>query len=127
MLAGECNVARIILIVEDDPATLVGFANYLHGAGLSVIPTSTFSEAHRIMQYARPDVLVADVRLGEYNGLQLVVQARALDPPPGVIVTSGYADPVLAAEAERLGAKFLSKPIEPTRLLAEISRLVRPW
>jgi len=120
-------VPRVILIVEDDPATLVGFATYLHGVGLSVIPVSTFTEAHRIMQFARPDVLVADVRLGEYNGLQLVVQSRSLDPPPGVIVTSGYADAVLKAEAERLGAKFMPKPIEPAHLLAEISRLVRPW
>jgi DNA-binding response OmpR family regulator len=79
------------------------------------------------MPFAKPDVVVADVRLGEYNGLQLAVQARALDPVPAIIVTSGFDDPVLKAEAERLGATFLMKPLEPAKLLELISSKLRPW
>jgi DNA-binding response OmpR family regulator len=120
-------VSRVVLIAEDDPATLSGLAGYLRGAGFSVIPLLSFLEAHRILPFAKPDVVVADVRLGEYNGLQLAVQAQALDPPPGIIVTSGFADPVLEAEAERLGATFLLKPFEPARLLDLISTKLRPW
>jgi DNA-binding response OmpR family regulator len=116
-----------VLIAEDDLPTLAGLAGYLRGAGFSVVPLPSFSEARRIMPFAKPDVVVADVRLGEYNGLQLAVQARELDPPPGIIVTSGFDDPVLKAEAERLGAIFLLKPFAPSRLLDVISSLVRPW
>jgi two-component system response regulator AdeR len=120
-------VQQIVLIAEDDLATLTGLAGYLRGVGFSVIPLPSFSEAHRIMPFARPDVVVADVRLGEYNGLQLAVQARTLDPPPAIVVTSGFDDPVLKAEAERLGATFLLKPFEPASLLALITSLLRPW
>jgi DNA-binding NtrC family response regulator len=119
-------VRHVVLIVEDDPATLDGLAAYVHSAGFSVIPAPSYTEARRLMPFARPDVVVADVRLGEYNGLQLLVQARALDPPPAVIVTSGFQDPVLVAEAERLGAVFLLKPINPERLLGLITTLVKP-
>lgn len=120
-------MSRVVLIAEDDPATLTGLASYLRGAGFSVIPLLTFLEARRILPYAQPDIVVADVRLGEYNGLQLAVQASALDPAPGIIVTSGFADPVLQAEAERLGATFLLKPFEPAQLLDVISTRLRPW
>jgi FixJ family two-component response regulator len=77
------------------------------------------------MSFVRPDVLVTDIRLGEYNGLQLVVQAGTLDRAPSVIVTSGYEDPVLAAEAARLGATFLRKPVQPSELIALITEMVK--
>jgi two-component system response regulator RegA len=119
-------VPHIVLIAEDDAATLAGMAAYVHAAGFSVVPVPSFSEARHLMPFVRPDVVVADVRLGEYNGLQLVVQAGSLDPPPAVIVTSGFEDPVLVAEAERMGAIFLLKPIDPAGLVALIFKMVKP-
>ena len=118
---------HVVLIAEDDEATLTGLAACLHGAGYSVVPVLSFAEAHRLMRFARPDVVVADVRLGRYNGLQLALQARTLDPPPAVIVTTGFDDPVITAEAQRLGATMLLKPIDPARLLALIAKMVNPW
>nr|MBA3884527.1 response regulator [Acidobacteriota bacterium] len=67
------------------------------------------------------DALVTDVRLGEYNGLQLAVIARDLQPNIRIIVYSGYNDPVLREEAERIGAVYLVKPV-PSRQLLEIIR-----
>jgi DNA-binding NtrC family response regulator len=122
---GVPPVSPVILIAEDDAATLAGWAAYVHDAGFSVVPASSFAEAHRLMSFVRPDVLVTDIRLGEYNGLQLVVQAGTLDPAPSVIVTSGFEDPVLAAEAARLGATFLGKPVQPAKLVALITEMVK--
>lgn len=114
----------VILIAEDDVATLAGLATYLHGAGYSVVPAASFADARRLLPFVRPDVVIADVRLGEYNGLQLVVLARSLQPPPAVIVTSGFSDPVIEAEARQMGATFLLKPLDPPHLLALIGRMV---
>ncbi len=122
---GAQGVSHVVLIAEDDAATLAGWAAYVHDAGFSVVPASSFAEAHRLLPFVRPDVLVTDIRLGEYNGLQLAVQAGTLDPAPSVIVTSGYEDPVLMAEAARLGATFLLKPVQPSRLVALISEMVK--
>jgi DNA-binding response OmpR family regulator len=114
----------VVLIVEDDAATLSGLAAYIQQAGYSTVPAATFEEAHRLLPFVRPDVAVVDVRLGEYNGLQVVVEARSLVPRPAVIVTSGFDDPVLKAEAVRLGATFMLKPLVPERLLALIAEMV---
>jgi DNA-binding response OmpR family regulator len=115
---------HIILVAEDDAATLAGLATYLHEAGYSVVPAANFADARRLLAFTRPDVVIADVRLGEYNGLQLVVHARSLDPPPVSIVTSGFSDPVIEAEARQMDATFLLKPVDPTHLLDLIGRLV---
>ena len=51
------------------------------------------------------------MRLGEYNGIQLALLARELHPNIKVVVFSGFDDPVLREEAERVGAPFLVKPV----------------
>lgn len=106
-----------ILIVEDDDASRQGLRQLLLNAGYSVLAASTFVEGRRAAAEDSPDLLIADIRLGEFNGLQLVAAApRAL---PSIIV-SGFPDPVLEAEALRLGAHYLTKPIEPRVLLTLI-------
>jgi DNA-binding NtrC family response regulator len=114
---------HVVLIAEDDPATLSGLVELLKGAGYDAVPAPTFTEAKRLLPVVHPAVIVADVRLGEYNGLQLVVQAGHLLPRPAAIVTSGFHDPVLAAEAARMGATFLLKPLNPADLLALVAKL----
>ena len=61
-----------------------------------------------------PDLLIADVRLGPFNGLQLVISSPK--PIPAIIIT-GFADPVLESDARRRGADYVLKPISPARLL----------
>ena len=107
---------RKILIVDDHDATRLGLQEFLANAGYVVLAASTFDEGKRLLREQAPDLLIADVRLGDFNGLQLVIDAPAL---PSIIVT-GFPDPMLEAEALRLGAHFLTKPIAPHQLLALI-------
>jgi DNA-binding response OmpR family regulator len=61
-----------ILIVEDHEATRTGLRTLLTNAGYDVSSASTFVKGRRAIAEQAPDLLIADVRLGEYNGLQLV-------------------------------------------------------
>ena len=63
-----------------------------------------------------PDALVADVRLGDYNGLQLVHLMKQRNPSAVVIAISGIDDPVLRTEAAKAGAAYLLKPTELSQL-----------
>jgi two-component system response regulator YesN len=63
---------------------------------------------------------LTDVRLGAFNGLQLAVVARDLHPDIRIIIYSGFDDPVLRAEAERLDATYLVKPIPFSELLERV-------
>ena len=101
-------------------ALLVG--QTLTAAGFRVTQANSFDAAKQHMAKTPPDVLVADICLGEYNGLHLVIRGKALRPDMAAIVTCDRADPVLELEAHRLGATFLVKPIVQADLLAIVKR-----
>lgn len=103
-----------VLIVDDDKTTREGLAEFLEEAGYEAVAVGTFENATRILRTAPPDLLIADVRLGPFNGLQLVISSPR--PIPAIIIT-GFADPVLEADARRRGADYVLKPVSPARLL----------
>ena len=116
--------AASILIVEGDRETLAGWVQLLHAAGYRVTGAASFEDARRAVQ-AAPDLLITEVRLGAYNGLQLVIRARAHNPHLPVIVLTAFSDVVIRAEAERLGAIYVEKPVEAKRLLDIIADALR--
>ncbi|HUF39328.1 MAG TPA: response regulator [Anaerolineales bacterium] len=106
-----------MLIVDDHRVTRLGLAEMLTDAGYTVVTAGTFPDARRILKEAPPDLLIADVRLGSFNGLQLVISGPNRVP---AIVITGYDDAVLEAEARRSGAEYLVKPFDPEKLLVLI-------
>jgi DNA-binding response OmpR family regulator len=103
-----------ILIVDDDLPTRAGLAELLKGAGYRTIMAASFEEGVSVLRAAPPDLLITDVRLGSFNGLQLMISSPR--PVPTIVIT-GFADPVLESDARRRGAEYLLKPVRPSELL----------
>ena len=80
-------MAQRILVVNADSAAQQALAELLTLAGYHTIAVSTFEEAKYVLNEARPDLLVAQVRLGAFNGLHLVLRGRAESPEMAAIVT----------------------------------------
>jgi DNA-binding response OmpR family regulator len=110
-----------ILIVEDDRATCAGLAALLAGASYRVLTAHDVPCARDVLADQHPDLLITDIRLGDYNGLQLIAMAAETIP---AIVLTGYPDASIEADARRLGATYLVKPIVPTALLAVVARML---
>ena len=108
-----------VLIVDDDVATCAGMAELLRRAGHDAQAATTFEDARAILARRTPDLLIVDIRLGEFNGLQLIMLSRTQIP---AIVISGFSDPLLEHEARQAGAEFLVKPVVPAELLAVVQR-----
>ena len=108
---------RSVLIVDDDIVLLDALERAFREAGENAIACGTFEEARRVVRDKTLDALITDVRLGAFNGLQLAVMARDIQPNIQVIVFSGFDDPVLRADAERIGATYLVKPVPSSYLL----------
>jgi two-component system, OmpR family, phosphate regulon response regulator OmpR len=115
------RTALRILLVDEDAGSRRACVEILRRASYRVTSAASFEEARRALA-RRPDVLITDVRLGAYNGLQLVIRGRALNPRLVPVVT-GFPDASLKEEAARLGAAYLETPIEPARLLRSITAL----
>lgn len=116
--------AHKILIVDDTTATLGALAELLSSAGFAVVTAENFEQAKRLIDEQSPDLLIVDIRLGPYNGLHLVVRERLAHPDRPIIMTTGYPDPLLQAEARKYGAEFLEKPIRSADLIAMVGRLL---
>ena len=84
---------------------------------MKVVALANFADARRALHTEKFEVLITDVRLGAFNGLQLAVLAADQNPGIQLIVFSGFDDPVLRQEAERLGAVYLVKPVTSRQLL----------
>ena len=117
----ERPMSRKILIVDDDEPTRAGLAMLLVEAGYDTISASTVPSAIKLLSEEHPDLLLVDIRLNEYNGLHLV--AMRPNPIPAIVLT-GFADPAIEADARRLGAEFLLKPVKPSMLTAVVQRLL---
>lgn len=114
---------RSVLLVDDDLGLLDALEGAFKEAGdLKIVALAKFEDAKRILRTEPFDVLVTDVRLGAFNGLQLASLARDFNPAINLIVFSGFDDPVLRQEAKRLGGVYLIKPVMSSHLLQLIHR-----
>lgn len=100
-----------VLVVDDQPEVMQMLVHFLVLDGYDVVGETAFEPARRYINETPPDVLVTDVRLGAYNGLQLVMHMRMARPDAPVVVLSAWDDAMLRQEAGRLGAQYRTKPI----------------
>lgn len=113
------TMPRKILVVDDDRATRVGLVALLQSEGYDVVAADNLKSALKAMAEEAPQLLITDVRLGEFNGLHLAAANRTRMP---VIVITGYPDPVLQETAREFDAEFVLKPVKPADLLALVDR-----
>ena len=106
-----------ILVLEDHADTLSGIVEILRDADYQVTGASTYDAAKRLLGLSSYDLFITDIRLRGFNGLNLVRQSAADYPEMGVIIMTGYDEPMMEIEAARYGATFVRKPISPQRLL----------
>ena len=111
---------KSVLVVDDDRQVLKYLTELLRESGYDTVTCERFSDAKTLLSTTRPDLLLTDIRLGAYNGLQLAIFAQSRHPGIPIIVLTGYEDPTLRKEASASGATFLVKPVKRAELVAKI-------
>lgn len=108
------------LVVEDDEALAQNLVEILGERGFSVRVAHDCEEARRIADQMRFDVILADYRLPDGDGLELVEKLSTRDGSTAVVF-SGYLahlPPGRNDAGDRI--HFFEKPIDLTRLLDTI-------
>jgi two-component system response regulator RegA len=113
-----------VLIVDSNPAALTRTARVFRDAGYHVMTTASFESARWRLRAVPPDLLVTDVRLGDYNGIHLVIRGRSQDQGLPAIVTDVAVDRVLEADAATYGAVYMARPQDPHQLVGVARGLV---
>ena len=128
-----CSVKGIrVLVVEDDNDTRELLRILLQGDGAVVTAAASVQEALSAYDQSRPDVIVADIGMPEYNGYTLIGRVRARDREHGRM-TPAIALTAYATSSDRdtvLSAGFqihMPKPFEPEKLISVIADLVTKY
>jgi two-component system response regulator HydG len=108
------------LVVDDDVVVLALTGRWLEDQGYQVTALSDFVQAKERLRAQPFDVLLTDVRLGEFNGLQLAIEARVINPGMRIIVMSGWLDPAVRQDAAGCNAVVLLKPVTPGAILEAV-------
>lgn len=117
-----------MLLVEDDTAFRALLAEALRGAGYDVIEAADGADLFDYVagvalgdeRTPEPAVIVTDVRLPVYSGIDVVREARAADLETPVILMTAFGGAEASAVADELGASYIEKPFELRDLVAWI-------
>ena len=110
-----------ILVLDDDENALSGLVELLRDAEYRVTGVASYEAAKRLLALSSYDLLVTDVRLRGFNGLNLVKASRAEYSDMAVIIISGYEEALMELEANRYQAGFVPKPLRPAAFLQTVA------
>ena len=123
MPGGPTNGEDRILIVDDDPATLLALPALLrtHFPNAVIQTASNATIALGLIRDYRYRLVLLDVRMPGMDGLALLREVSELLGSAKVIVMTGVIDDNLEGEALKVGAHaVLQKPVLPDVLIAMI-------
>ncbi len=124
--ATDFEVPPHILVMEDDLSVAKGLEMVLSEEGYTVNLAGTGELALEAFKQKRFDLLVADLRLPDIDGMEVIKQVKEAKPETEVIVITGYGTTATAVEAMKLGVHdFLPKPFTEDQIKAAIDEALK--
>ena len=112
-----------ILIVEDDVAFCTMLKTFLEKKEYQVVTAFSGNEAVAKIKEDTFDVVLADVRLPDRDGITLLEEILTSNQNTQVIIMTGYAEINMAVNAIKQGAfDYVSKPFNPDTILQTIEK-----
>jgi DNA-binding NtrC family response regulator len=114
-----------ILVVDDEDALRTVLSAELSAEGYTVGTAADGVEAVAMLQKARYNLVLLDIRMPNMNGFEVLKVIKEKHPGTKVIMLTGFADLKNAIESKKLGAEdFVSKPYDLVDLLTTIERVM---
>ena len=119
-------MARIVLLADDSVTAQNMGRRILTDAGYEVITVNNGSAALKKVHENRPDLIVLDVYMPGYGGLEVCQRLKESGETMRipVLLTVGKMEPFKSDEAKRVRADgHIVKPFEASELLAALTKL----
>ena len=112
-----------VLLVDDERFARTVYADYLRGAGHDVHVAEDATAALAQLHQQRFDLLITDIVLPGADGIELLGQAKQLDPDLEALVITALDRVDLAVRAMKSGASdYLVKPVSAEALQTAVDR-----
>ncbi|MGE3182932.1 MAG: response regulator transcription factor, partial [Phycisphaerae bacterium] len=122
-------VAHRIMLVEDDAATAEFLKEILEKRGYSVSIAKDGGQAQSTFVMRKPDFVLLDIMLPGESGFEICERMKQIEENVPVIMLSVIELDESRALATKVGADgYMTKPVDPDQLIAEIERIAqRVW
>ena len=121
------ELKKRILVVDDDPSIVVGLESLLSDSW-DVRTATTGRDAITTFAEFSPDVVLLDIQLPDFSGIDLLHQFKMYAETTAVIMMSGLGSTERVVECMRLGAEtFLQKPFDYDTLeltLQQVTKMI---
>ena len=117
--------SKKVLIVDDDTNICELLRLYIEKDGYDTVIANTGTQAIRLFEQEKPDLIMLDIMLPELDGWQVCREIRKKSPVPIIMLTAKgeVFDKVLGLE---LGADdYVVKPFEAKEIIARIRAVLR--
>ena len=110
-----------VLLVEDEMSLAKGLAMVMREEGFDVDIADTGRSAVEKFAANGFDLLVADLRLPDIDGLDVIQQVRGKRPGTKVVIITGYPSVASAVQAVKMGVSdYLRKPFTDDEFMAAV-------
>ena len=117
------GVGRRVLVVDDEDSIRELLTKTLRVAEYDVEAHGDAHVALDVLRRERWDLLIADLRMPDMDGLSLIREARRLHPTLPIIIITGYSSESSAIQAVNLGVVgYLVKPFRIPHVLSAVAK-----
>ncbi len=114
-----------VLVVDDDKNLASFLCILIKGEGFKTYQAQDGKTALETVKSESPDVMLLDIKMPDMDGMEVLRQAKDLDPNLPVIVITGYSEAHGAVKAIKAGAfDYLGKPFENTEVVRAVHQAV---
>jgi DNA-binding NtrC family response regulator len=118
--------ASRVFVVDDHHLIASTLAAILNMNGFSARAFSGSLEALAAARVDIPDLLISDVAMPEFSGIELAIRMKAQYPMCKILLLPGHSQAALLLKSAGLRGhhfRILAKPVLPTDLLIEIGKI----
>lgn len=128
MAETNANENHKVLIVDDEDLTRVLLSRVLERIkvkNINILLAEDGEEALEIAGTERPDLVLLDLLLPKLNGYDVCRELRSIpDYAPHIIILTARGQDTDREHAHEIGADgFMTKPFNPSRLIAQLNEL----
>ena len=114
-----------ILIIDDDTLLADNIRLYLERYQWETHVAYTAEDGISRLEQLRPDVLLTDYMLPSKNGLDVIKEAKMIDPALKIVMMTGEGDINIAVEAMKAGAcDYVAKPVSLAELKVVLDNII---
>jgi putative two-component system response regulator len=115
-----------ILLVDDDESVRRSLGRLLQLRGYAIETAASAADALAVLHPGAFAVMLADIRMPQMTGIELLSKALATDPDLAVVMLTAVADARTATEALSAGAMhYLTKPIDAGEIEAALQAAIK--